>query len=131
MVDFNNEATVTTPSAKLLQILALEKRENLLLAVEFYYKNKFTEQDKGTELGIIKSNLWLLYYELMHMIKRKKKEDEIKALKAKFDSDNEKEVLSAVEELNNFMDDLHLIKIDNKQVYDSTNTELENELKEL
>lgn len=131
MVDFNNEATVTTPSSKLLQVLALEKRENLLLAVEFYYKNRFTEQEKGTELGVIKSNLWLLYYELQHLLMRKRKPEELEKLRAYMISDNVELIFKAVDELNLFMDEVHLTKIDNKRVYDSTNTELENELNEL
>lgn len=131
MVDFNSEATVTTPASKLLQILALEKRENLLLAVEFYTKNKFMEQEKGTELGVLKSNCWLLYYELQALLKRKRSKEKIEELKKQMNADKPEDVFKAVDELNLFMDEVHFTKIDNKRVYDSTNTELENELNEL
>lgn len=131
MVNFNDAATVTTPSSKILQILALEKRENLLLAVEFYYKNKFTDQDKGTELGVLKSNSWLLYYELQALLQRKRNPEQINELKKNMNSETVEEVFKAVDELNLFMDEVHFTKIDNKKIYDSTNTELENELNEL
>lgn len=131
MVDFNSEATVTTPRHSLLQVLALEKREYLIQAVEFYYKNKYLNQSMGTELGVIKSRAWALYFELKHILKRKLKPDLLKKIEANIISDQETEVLAAVDEINLFMDAAGFTKIDTKKVYDGTNTELENEIKEL
>lgn len=131
MVDFNSEATVTTPDWQVLKILALEKRENLILSVEFYWKNKYTDAETGQEIPIIKARLWCLYYELEGWLNRaysKKKTGakDLVELKKKFESNNIHTLLEAVTALNSFMDEQGLTRIDTKQVYDKNRVEVEN-----
>jgi hypothetical protein len=127
MVDFRSDATVTTPSWELLKILALEKRENLMLAIEFYFKHKYDDQGIGQDLDMIKSRLWCLYYELEAWLKRTLDETVLKTMRLKIDSKNADEVLEVVTFLNKFMDDKKLTRIDNLKSFDRTRVELEND----
>lgn len=131
MVDFNNEGTVTTPSWDLLKILALEKRENLLLSIEFFFKNKYQGSDDEHDLGIIKQRLWCLYFELEAWLNRSYCLDDIDRLKGWIESPDYLIVLQAVTFLNKFMDEKSLIKIDTKQIYNKKRTETENEIHQL
>lgn len=133
MVDFNSEGTVTTPSWDLLKILALEKRENLILAIEFFHRNKYQGQDEDHDLDMIRTRLWCLYYELEAWLNRSYKDhlEEIEKVKAQIDDPDYRVVLEAVGFLNKFMDNMSLIKIDTKQVYNKKRTEVENEMHQL
>jgi len=131
MVDFNNEGTVTTPSWDLLKILALEKRENLLLSVEFFFKNKYQGSDDDHDIGIIKTRLWCLYFELEAWLNRSYSIAEIDQLKLWIEDRDYKVVLRAITFLNKFMDEKSLIKIDTKQIYNKKRTETENEIHQL
>jgi hypothetical protein len=131
MVDFNNEATVTTPSWDLLKILALEKRENLMLSIEFFYKNKYQDADLDHELNIIRTRIWCLYFELEAWINRSYPKPELEVIKALIEDKDYKEVLKVVTFLNKFMDEKNLIKVDTKQVYNKQRTEIENEIHQL
>jgi hypothetical protein len=127
MVDFRSDATVTTPSWELLKILALEKRENLMLAIEFYFKHKYDEQALEQDLDMIRSRLWCLYYELEAWLKRSYAHAELDAVHLKIDSKSADEVFEVVTFLNKFMDDKKLTRIDNLKSFDRTRVELEND----
>jgi hypothetical protein len=127
MVDFHSDATVTTPSWEILKILALEKRENLMIAIEFFYKEKYLEADEAHNIDIIRARLWCLYYELEAWLLRTFTSDAVTQLKAKIDSKKVDEVFEVVTFLNKFMDDRNLIRIDNIKPIDKTRVELENE----
>lgn len=133
MVDFNSEGTVTTPSWDLLKILALEKRENLILSIEFFYRNKYQGGDEEHDLNMIKTRLWCLYFELEAWLIRSYKDNpqEIIRLKDQIEAADYKIVLEAATFLNKFMDNMSLIKIDTKQVYNKKRTEVENEMHQL
>jgi hypothetical protein len=119
VVDFNKEGTVTTPSWEILKFLAMEKRENLNLSIEFYYKNKYTQQETGDELSIIRARLWCLYYELKAWMERVNKE-EAEQVKKWIQSKTESEIFSAVDYLLMFMDKQNLTKIDTRKVYNKS-----------
>lgn len=133
MVDFNNEGTVTTPSWDLLKILALEKRENLILAIEFFHRNRYQGGDEEHDLNMIRTRLWCLYYELEAWLLRSYKDspEEITRLKNHIEAQDYHTVLEAATFLNRFMDNMSLIKIDTKQVYNKKRTEVENEMHQL
>lgn len=131
MVDFNNEQTVATPSWDVLKILVLEKRENVLLAVEFYLKQKFASRDQEGDLYLIRSRLWTLYYEMEGMLETKKSSEELQKLRALINHKEGDQVLSAFSNLNRFMYEINLTKLDTKRVYDKTRTERENATKDL
>lgn len=119
MVDFNKEGTVTTPSWEILKFLAMEKRENLNLSIEFYYKNKYTGQESGDELSIIRARLWCLYYELKAWMERVSREEADK-VKKQIESKSEADVFLAVDYLLMFMDKQNLTKIDTRKVYNKS-----------
>lgn len=141
MVDFNNEATVATPSWDVLKILALEKREHLFAALEYYYKKKNIERQTGDELGIIKARLQTLYLELQGMLQ---KDDDFRTLdkegkphqkgldfQKQMLSDKEEDIVDACQKLNLFMYKVNLTKVDTKRQYDRTRVESENDEKGL
>jgi len=136
MVDFHSDAMVTTPSWEILKLLALEKRENLMLAIEFYFKNKYLGSDVEQDTNIIRGRLWCLYYELEAWLIRTYATKEINEVKRKIDSrirddaGNPKEVFEAASFINKFMDDKKLTRIDNIKSIDRTRVELENEADE-
>jgi hypothetical protein len=127
VVDFKSDGTVTTPSWELLKILALEKRENLMLGLEFYYKHRYDDQGQEQDLNIVRARLWCLYYELEAWLIRAKSEQVIKQVTAKIDSKDKDEVLGVVTFFNKFMDENKLTRIDNIKPIDRTRVELENE----
>lgn len=131
MVDFKSDATVTTPSWDILKLLALEKRESLILSVEFYFKNQYLGSDSENDLNIIRARLWCLYYELESWIKRTKQQAEIESLQLNIKEGDEKQILSAVSYINQFMDEMNLTRIDTKKVYNKGRVEVENELQQM
>lgn len=130
MVDFNKEGTVTTPSWEILKFLAMEKRENLNLSIEFFYKNRYTQQETGDELSIIRARLWCLYYELKAWMERVNKE-ESDQIKMWIKSKEEKDIFEAIDKLLAFMDKQNLTKIDTRKVYEKSRAEAEDAINNL
>lgn len=131
MVDFKDERTVTTPSWEILKLLALEKRENLMLAIEFYFKHKYDDQVLEQDINIVRGRLWCLYYELEAWLKRSYDDVLLASFRVKIDSKDIVEVFEVVTFINKFMDDKKLTRIDTRNVYDKTRVEVENEQSEL
>lgn len=127
MVDFNAGETVTTPSWNVLKILALEKRENLILAIEFYFKNKYLGDNQDHDVDMIRTRLWCIYYELEAWLIRSRTAREIQDFKEFVNHDKPEKVLEAVSFINKFMDEKNLTKIDNIKTIDRTRVELEND----
>jgi hypothetical protein len=127
MVDFKTDGTMTTPSWEIIKLLALEKRENLMLAIEFYFKHKYEEHESEQDINIVRARLWVLYYELEAWLKRTFQEEALLLYRARIDSNKVDEVFEVVSWLNKFMDDKKLTRIDNIKSIDRTRVELENE----
>lgn len=127
MVNFNDGETITTPSWNVLKILALEKRENVMLAIDFFFKNKYIGDDQDHDIDMVRTRLWCLYYELEAWLQRTYNNKDLQDLKALFDHKDYKKVLEAFSFLNKFMDEKNLIKIDNIRSRDRTRVELEND----
>lgn len=111
MVNFNEASTLATPSMELLRILILEKRENLILAIEFYLKDKFMSGDLEGELAVMKARAWSLYLELEPWLNKSQPESQASLL-ACLDSGKAEDILKAVSFFNRFLYEYGLIKID-------------------
>lgn len=138
MVDFNNETTVGVPASDIMRILILERRYNLMEALEEYNRN--TLRGAQGDLSIVQARLFSLYLELHAMMERHyaKKGAEGKERFAKFlrqietEEPSEKEMLQAIKEINTFLDaDLSLTRVDTRIRYDSRVAEIENQVKGL
>ncbi len=137
MVDFDNEATVGTPSANVVKILILQARANALESLEHY--NKQMSEGVQASQGTLKGRLGSWFLEHSPYIKRTKgsKEDlkefeEIQDLI--FFNMKELEDLELkriVNYLNEICDTIKLTRIDLKRAYDRTLIEEDNKNNEL
>lgn len=132
MVDFNTDATVSSPAANLVKILLLQARANALEALEFL--NKKESSGVQFEQAMIKARLGTWFLEHQAYLERTMPTKDYKELYNKFTSklffsttDLEKdEVLDLFIFLNKIMDKLRITKVDTKAVYDRSNIEEDN-----
>ena len=126
MVDFNNDVTIGTPAVDVERISILQRRYDLLDALEDYKKKKF--QGSNTNMSIVKARLVSFFLEIQAILKRRLKNPDYTAVVSKvFSSNNETEILDLIYKFNEMLDDIRLIRIDNKRLYDPGNVEAENE----
>lgn len=124
MVDFNNEATITTPAADVIKIEILERRYNLIEAVEAF--NKQHQAGVHAETSIVKSRLLSLFMEIQPALDRGLKEKDKEELSLLLKSDDYKDLMRAYFIINTWLDRIRLIRIDTRQQYDRTIAEEEN-----
>ena len=131
MVDFQNEATVSTPAADIVRILILQRRNDVIDAIEAYHRNKF----KGTpaETYEVRARLYSLFLEVQAALQRKAKENpELQEEYALLDQtikgdadyqrddDDANHLIQCFEYINTWLDTNKLIRIDTKKQYDTT-----------
>jgi hypothetical protein len=128
MVDFDNEATISTPSTEIVRVLILQSRQYCLEAYEDYLKK---EMRGGGDIGVVRARLWTWWMSIAPMYKRRYGEAEHQKIKTIMASSEEGDVLSIIEKLNEELDTIQLTKIDLKKPYDKTKIEDENEAYDL
>lgn len=124
MVDFNNEATVSTPATDVVKILILQRRNDFIEAVEAY--NKQNAGGIESDPSIVKARLLSLYMEIQPALERSQKEDELNNIQLLLDSNDYLDFLRCFFIINRWLDRTRLIRIDTKKSYDRTIAELEN-----
>lgn len=125
MVDFDNEATVGTPAVDIERVSILQRRFDLLEALEGYNKNRF--RSVATDISIVKARVLTFFYQLQGMLVRKLKPEEYKKLKDDcHDIKDIDTVLSILEQFNVMLDGLRLTRIDTRKQIDYTRVEEEN-----
>lgn len=129
MVDFNAEATTSTPIPNLIKIVILEKRYNLFEAVEKYLGRHY--QNIEVETYEIKARLNLLFFELQALFKRKLSVEEYDKLIEDLVKDDFETIQKTIFLINHYLDEWNVIKIDTRKKYDSTDIETENREKNL
>lgn len=136
MVDFNNETTVGTPPGDVVKIVVLERREQVIEALEKYHWIASADQDTSHKRDILRARIMAFWYQLQAMVKRRLAKaqpegapsyDEVK--KAITDAKEEDELIEAYEWMNEFVDDLGLTVIDSRPKYDRSIAEEANEKK--
>lgn len=144
MVDFNNEGTVGTPPGDLLKIIALQKRDYFLDALEQYKKVEYKGQTEA-EQNIVCARMLNLFLELQAALYRTMKGQRVKAMKDgkavdvdRYDhlerlaySKTVDDVLSAYYIINGWLDEKKLTRLDTRQDYDASRVERENRVKDL
>lgn len=125
----NNEGSITTTPHNLVKILILQRRSDVISAIEAYNKIKFQAR-RRSELSThdLRATLTSLYYEIEAILRRtdRKKADLIyKALSNP--AAQYAKLIRVYQYLNKFLDDKELIRIDTKKSYDRTSIEQENQ----
>lgn len=131
MVDFNNESTVATPPGEVVKIVVLERREQVIEALESYHHMEGAGQSLEHKRDILRARVMALWYEVQAMVKRKTKaakgteEDPTYSMvqEAITAAKTEEKLLDAFCWLNEFVDWLGLTVIDSRARYDRTNIE--------
>jgi hypothetical protein len=129
VVDFNNEATIGTPASEVVKILILQRRYDMMEALEQY--NKLQNQDQEADISVARARLFSLFLEIQAMLKRRLTKEEYDDLFSQVESSNKNQIMKAIYSINEQMDKISLTKIDTKRVYDTTRVEKENKIKGL
>lgn len=124
MVNFDNEATITTAPKEIVKIMLLERRKYLIDAVEYIHKNK--QRGVTPDLALFGSRLLSLFLELYHSLADYYSKDEFKKLKKDVYSDKLADLETAFISINKWFYKKRLIKIDTIKRYDRGNVEAEN-----
>ena len=127
MVDFNNEATIGRPAKDVEEIIILERRYNFIEALEDYKKKKFS--NIGVSFGIVRARLLSLFLQFQATIKRRWADDYEDMLKTCLESKDEQKILDVFFQINEYLDELKITRIDNQRVYNAQNPEEENKVK--
>ena len=115
MVDFNAEATVSTPATDVMRILIIEARENLLQSMETYDKHEADGRNMPT--SIMKSRLSNLFRQISQTIKRQLTEEEYNNLRNLIkdkDENTAEDIQNAADIIFNVLDTVGLTRIDTK-----------------
>lgn len=125
-MDWEN-TTVGQPASEIIKILILQKRNDLIEAVEHYYKDKFISNNG--DLSIVRARLISTFTELQAMLKRRLKDEYDELYKIVLTSKTEIELMKVIFKINEILDEVNLTRIDNKKVYDRMRVEEENKEK--
>ena len=131
MVDFNSEGMLGTNRSHILDLIILQRRDDLINAFEEYrFSVKEGRSDTSVKLNRVCSRLEALFMELKHVLERRLDKEEYDELKIKvMKIENQEELITVFDTINKLLDTLNIITIDKKKIVDYTNTEASNESK--
>lgn len=128
MVDFNNEVTVGRPAVDVERILILQRRNDVIEALEAYHQ--VDARGAQAETHVMQARIRSLYYEIAGMLNRrhrsKKEKPKYEAFLEKLNSEKHEDLIEAFTFINNFLDTIRLTRIDTKTDYDRTDIEEDN-----
>jgi len=128
MVDFDNDATIGTPAIDVERISILQRRYDVIEAIEDYKKKRYL--GSGNPISYIRARMFSLFIEIQAYLKRiLSKEEYGELLNTCLNSKDEIELIEALFKINELLDKMRLIRIDTQKVYDATNVEEENKIK--
>jgi hypothetical protein len=129
MVNFNNDATIGTPAIDIQRVSILQRRYELIETFEDYKKKAY--RNDAVPIHTVRARLLSLFIEIQATLKRRMKEPVYTKLRniVKNSNSTEDEIYSVIEQINEELDIMRLIRIDTQKVYDSTNVEEENKEK--
>jgi hypothetical protein len=129
MVDYKNEKTISTPLSDVLKISILEKRDYVMQALKKYYIDSRVYDKRKPEA--FSSGVIQLFYMVRAMLKQDLNEKDFKKLEATILNSDFKIVLEAFNQLEDYLHEKNITKIDSKKLYDTTSWEAENNAKGL
>jgi len=141
VVDFNSEGAFSANKSHILELVILGRRDELINTFQLWSEAKISNSSKEESLRYkLRAVLLSVFLELERPLNRKLIKrgrngsvldsynyDFMCSMLTKFDQVVDSAVLMKLYFLiNTTLDDLNLIKIDNKRAYDATNIETEN-----
>ena len=121
MVDFNNDVTIGTPAVDVVRILILQRRSDLIEALEKF--NKMEYQNAGPDISVVRARLVSLFIELQAGLRRRLKEKDFNSLEKAMGVGDKNNILYCINFLNGYLDEIRLIRLDNKPNVDKTKWE--------
>lgn len=119
MVDFNNEVTVGTPAVDIERVTILQRRYDVLEALEAY--RKFKLKNANVDISTVRARLTTYFLEVDAMLERRFGKD-TKGFQNLYDkcfqAKSEKEIIEALRSINKEMDKIRLTRIDTHDSYD-------------
>lgn len=113
MVDFNSEATMSRSAEEVRSMIILQKQEKLSLAIEDY--DRKTAGGGAVPTNYIQARLKALYHTIRPMLRRHWDDETHERFHKLSASKQYTELLGACQLLDEFLDDLGLTRIDNRQ----------------
>lgn len=121
----NNQAY---SAESIVKILILQRRDWALESLRKYRKEVVYGQTRpDREREEFTADLYALFMEVSPMLKRRLKAEEYDELRKKTLSKDTTSLLDAFETINGILDGVGLTRIDTREVYDTTNPEVEND----
>lgn len=115
MVDFNNSETIGTPALDIVRILVLERRYNVMEAIEDYKKvERSGSDDLAKELSVVQSRLLTFYLEVQEIAERHLLDTEVLFVQEALNSLVFEDLLTAFMLLNKLLDTLTITKLDTR-----------------
>jgi hypothetical protein len=134
MVNFNDSQTVSTPALNINKVLIIQRRAELIDALEQYKISVYANAPNQKFKAILRGKLNSLFTEIKSMLKRKydkKEEGNYQKLKTLIESDDTYDTYEALDKINDFLDELDLTRIDVRRQIDTSKIEEMNQYKGL
>jgi len=135
MVNFESDQLLTTNKGEILNLIILGRRDELLNIFQKWREDCISNSAGATTQEYkLRGCLFTLFLELERPLYRKLEKEQFNSLKDFVYTDKEvtkRNLISAYDIINKFLDDINLIKIDTKKNFDSRNLEEENKEKGL
>ena len=126
MVDFNNETIVNASAKNILTIIYLQRSEWLQDAWEEYYNEEQNNIETTKAKSKIKARLTALFNRLRPTLKKSLSEKDFIMIQSLVKSENLEDWEFATNELEQFLYDKNITKLDTARPYDPTDIEAEN-----
>lgn len=120
----NENGTIATPPSELVKILILQRRNDVLDAIEGYYKMKCAGAEAPKH--VVQARIRSLFLEREASLRRQYSTEDFKLLETKVFGNSIDESIKAFREIDEYLDRLQITKVDNRQRIDTTNVEAEN-----
>jgi hypothetical protein len=124
VVDFNNESTVATPPGEVVKIVVLERREQVIEALESYYVSVAGSRETHHKVATLRARVMAFWFQVQAMARRRLKDNKYDEVERSIgEARSFEELVGAFEWLNEFVDDMGLTFIDGRARYDRSRVE--------
>jgi len=113
LVDFNNEVTVGTPAVDIVRVLILQRRNDVIEAIEHYSRQ--AELGYTAEIAPVRSRLKGLLLELGPLIARHHGEEALASYETISTAGDIKDIKEIFGKINFLLDEVKLIRIDTRK----------------
>jgi len=133
MVDFDTPEMLSSNKGQITSLIILGRRYDLINSIKSWREAKLNNTSLYANLTTtIRSGLFVLYLEIKESLQRKLKDSKdlefIKRVVYSSDKNiQDEELIKVFELINQFLDEINLIKIDTRKNIDFTSVETENE----